>query len=127
MSKETNLMQLTLVQQNFYSEIFDMRDSRSIMWVIEVLGYGFMGLATLSTAFIFHTGKLEAVIRWLFILNGILGIGGMVGYAIGLSMTILLGGLVVWDFIMPLSSLLLAVLFRRYQRTGSLWQPSPAA
>ena len=106
-------MQLTLVQNNLYTDVFAMDDPQSIMWVIEVLGYGFMGLATLSTAFVFTNGKLENAIRWLFIVNGILGIGGMIGYALGLSLNILAGGLVVWDIIMPLSSILLAVLFRR--------------
>ena len=105
-------LQLTLVQKNLYSDVFAMDDPQSIMWVIEVLGYGFMGLATLSSAFVFPKGRLENVIRWLFIINGILGIGGMIGYALGLSLSILAGGLVVWDIIMPVSSLLLAILFR---------------
>jgi len=120
-------MQLTLVWKNLYSEMFAMDDPQSIMWVIEVLGYGFMGLATLSAAFIFTTGKLENVIRWLFIINGVLGIGGMIGYALGWSLNLLLGGLIVWDIIMPLSSLLLAVLFRRFLRAGNSLQPAPAA
>src|SRR4030042_5604959 len=106
-------MQLTLVRKNLYTEVFAMDDPQSIMWVIEVLGYGFMGLATLSAAFIFPNGKLENVIHWLFIVNGVLGIGGMIGYALGWSLNILLGGLIVWDIIMPVSSLLLALLFRR--------------
>jgi hypothetical protein len=105
-------MQLTLVRNDLYSVVFAMDDPQSIMWVIEVLGYGFMGLATLSSAFVFSNGKLENAIRWLFIVNGILGIGGMIGFSLGLSLNILAGGLIVWDIIMPLSSLLLAILFR---------------
>ena len=120
-------MQLTLVQNNLFTDIFAMDDPQSIMWVIEVLGYGFMGLATLSTAFVFTIGKLESAIRWLFIINGILGIGGMIGYALGLSLNILAVGLIVWDIIMPLSSILLAVLFRRVLKINSLLNPAPAA
>ena len=120
-------MQLTLVQNNLYTDVFAMDDPQSIMWVIEVLGYGFMGLATLSTAFVFTNGKLENAIRWLFIVNGILGIGGMIGYALGLSLNILAGGLIVWDIIMPLSSILLAVLFRRVLKINDLLHPAPAA
>ena len=119
-------MQLTLVQNNLYTDVFAMDDPQSIMWVIEVLGYGFMGLATLSTAFVFTNGKLENAIRWLFIVNGILGIGGMIGYALGLSLNILAGGLIVWDIIMPLSSLLLAVLFRRILKINNSLHPAPA-
>ena len=120
-------MQLTLVQNNLYTDVFAMDDPQSIMWVIEVLGYGFMGLATLSTAFVFTNGKLENAIRWLFIVNGILGIGGMIGYALGLSLNILAGGLIVWDIIMPLSSILLAVLFRRVLKINHLLHPAPVA
>ena len=116
-------MQLTLVQNNLYTDVFAMDDPQSIMWVIEVLGYGFMGLATLSTAFVFTNGKLENAIRWLFIVNGILGIGGMIGYALGLSLNILAGGLIVWDIIMPLSSILLAVLFRRILKKNNFVLP----
>lgn len=120
-------MQLTLVQNNLFTDVFAMDDPQSIMWVIEVLGYGFMGLATLSTAFVFTNGKLENAIRWLFVVNGILGIGGMIGYALGLSLNILAGGLIVWDIIMPLSSILLAVLFRRVLKINNLLHPAPAA
>jgi len=120
-------LQLTLVRNNLYSDVFAMDDPQSIMWVIEVLGYGFMGLATLSAAFIFTNGKLENVIRWLFIINGILGIGGMIGYALEWSMNILLGGLIVWDIIMPISSLLLAILFRRVMSITNSLQPTPPA
>jgi hypothetical protein len=120
-------MQLTLVQKNLFSEVFAMDNPQSIMWVIEVLGYGFMGLATLSAAFIFPNGKLENIIRWLFIINGVLGIGGMIGFALGWSMNILLGGLIVWDIIMPGSSILLAIVFRGIMRTNYSLQPTPSA
>ena len=116
-------MQLTLVQNNLYTDVFAMDNPQSIMWVIEVLGYGFMGLATLSNAYVFTNGKLENAIRWLFIVNGILGIGGMIGYALGLSLNILAGGLIVWDIIMPLSSILLAVLFRRILKINNFVLP----
>jgi hypothetical protein len=112
-------MQLTLVQQNLYSTVFAMDDPRSIMWVIEVLGYGFMGLATFFAAWIFTSGRLEQAVRWLFLINGVLGIGGMIGYALGLSMSILMAGLVAWDIIMPVSSILLAILFRRTQHPAN--------
>jgi hypothetical protein len=109
-------MLLTVVRQGLYTVPFDMSDPKSIMWVIESLGYGFMGLATFFAAWVFDSGRLEKAIRWLFVTNGVLGIGGMIGYALGLSMNILLGGLVVWDIIMPISSILLAILFKRAQQ-----------
>ena len=111
-------MQLTLATQSLYSVSFDMTDPNSIMWVIEVLGYGFMGLSTLSAAWVFRTGTLENLVRWLFVLNGILGLGGMIGYALHWSMSLLLGGLIAWDIVMPLSTILLAILFRKRSAIG---------
>ena len=109
-------MQLTLVRQSLYTVPFDMSDPKSIMWVIEILGYGFMGLATFFAAWVFNSGRLENAVRWLFVTNGVMGIGGMIGYALGLSMDIMYGGLVLWDIIMPISSILLAILFKRSVR-----------
>ena len=106
-------MQITLVRQGLYIVPFDMSDPKSIMWVIEILGYGFMGLATFFAAWVFNSGRLEKAVRWLFVINGFLGIGGMIGYALGLSMDIMYGGLVLWDVIMPVSSILLAILFKK--------------
>jgi hypothetical protein len=111
-------MQLTLVRQDLYTVPFDMSDPKSIMWVIEILGYGFMGLATFFAAWIFNSGRLETAVRWLFITNGVMGIGGMIGYALGLSMDIMYGGLVLWDIIMPISSILLAIIFKRAQQNS---------
>jgi hypothetical protein len=109
-------MQLTLVPKGLYSVPFAMDDPQSIMWVIEVLGYGFMGFSTLFASRSFGKGKPEQAVRWLFIVNGVLGIGGMIGYAIGLSMSVLFVGLLVWDVIMPASTILLALVFRSARR-----------
>jgi hypothetical protein len=108
-------MQLTLVAKGLYSDVFAMDNPQSIMWVIEVLGYGFMGLSTLFASWSLGSSKVEQAVRWLFIVNGILGIGGMIGFALGLSMGILLGGLIVWDIVMPASTILLAIMFRTAQ------------
>ena len=47
----------------------------------------------------------------LFIINGILGIGALIGYGMKVPLEIMLGGLIVWDIVMPLSTALLAYLF----------------
>lgn len=47
-------IQLTFVRQGAFNvEIFAMDNPQSMMWVIEVLGYFFMGLATLFAAPVF--------------------------------------------------------------------------
>ena len=107
-------IQLTFVRQSTFDvSIFEMTNSQSMMWVIEVLGYFFMGLATLFAAPIFKSGKIESVIKWLFVTNGILGILTPIGYGLNLPIEILLGGLIIWDIVMPISTASLAILFRR--------------
>ena len=104
---------LTFVRQGvFDTEVFNMLNTNSLFWVVEVLGYFFMGLATLFTAPIFALGRVETAIRWLFVINGILGIGGLIGYTLNVNISLLLGGLIVWDIIMPLSTALVAYRFK---------------
>jgi hypothetical protein len=105
-------MQLTVARWNPLP-MLAIENPHSAMWAIEVLGYGFMGLATLLPAFIFSKGKLERSIRWLFIINAALGIGGIIGYAVIDNPLDLLPGLLAWDAAFPAMTLLLAIFFRR--------------
>ena len=106
-------IQLTFVQFGaFNTDIFSMKDPQSMMMTIEVLGYFFMGISTLFIAPIFQSGRLEKSIRWLFVFNGILGIGGAVGFALNLDWRILIGGLIIWTIVMPVTTALLAYWFK---------------
>jgi hypothetical protein len=106
-------IQLTFVQFGaFNADIFSIKNPQSMMMTIEVLGYFFMGLSTLFIAPIFQFGKLEKSIRWLFVFNGVLGIGGAIGYALNLDWRILIGGLLVWTIVMPITTALLAYWFK---------------
>jgi hypothetical protein len=105
-------IQLTFVNQSTFDvSLFSMTNPQSMMWVIEILGYFFMGLATLFAAPVFSSGRIEKIIRWLFIANGILGTGALIGYGLNVPLEIMLGGLIVWDIVMPASTALLAYLF----------------
>jgi hypothetical protein len=105
-------IQLTFVNQGTFDvSIFSMTNTQSMMWVIEVLGYFFMGLATLFAAPVFGSSRTEKAIKWLFVANGVLGILTPIGYGLNLPIEILLGGLIIWDIIMPISTGLLAYLF----------------
>jgi len=111
-------IQLTFVRQTTFDvSIFDMTNNQSMMWVIEVLGYFFMGLSTLFAAPVFGSGKVESLVKWLFVANGILGILTPIGYALNLPIQVLLGGLIIWDILMPISTALLAYFFRQAERT----------
>jgi len=110
-------IQLTFVRQSSFNiEIFAMDNPQSMMWVIEVLGYFFMGLSTLFAAPVFESGRIESLIKLLFVANGILGILTPIAYVLNWPIQILLGGLIVWDIVMPISTALLAILFKRAER-----------
>ena len=90
------LIQLTFINQtSFDVSIFSITNPQFLMWVIEVLGYFFMGLATLFAAPVFGSGGREKIIKWLFIVNGILGIGALIGYGMNVPLEIMFGGLIV--------------------------------
>jgi hypothetical protein len=98
-------------------ELFVMSNPDSMMWVIEILRYFFMGLSTLFAVPVFGSSLLESSIKLIFILNGLLGIGGLIGYAEGLSINILIVGLMFWNVIMPVAALLLIFYFRKFVNT----------
>jgi hypothetical protein len=107
-------IQLTFVRQTtFDASMFDITNPQSMMFVIESLGYFFMGLATLFAAPLFSSSKTENLIKWLFVTNGILGVLTPIGYSLNLPLEIIFGGLIVWDIIMPVSIGSLAYLFKR--------------
>ena len=107
-------LQLTLMESSPSGlELFDMSNPKSMFYVIELLGYFFMGLSTLFAALVFGTTLLENIIKSLFILNGVLGIGGLIGYAASLSLNILMIGLMIWNIIMPVSAVLMLFYFKK--------------
>jgi hypothetical protein len=110
-------IQLTFVRQtSFDVKIFAMDNPQSMMWVIEVLGYFFMGLSTLFAAPVFGSGRIESLIKWLFIANGILGILTPIAYTLNWPLSFMMGGLIVWDIVVPVSTALLAYLFRHSEK-----------
>jgi len=111
-------IQLTFVRFGaFNTDVFSITDPQSMMMTIEILGYFFMGLSTLFIAPIFESGRLEQSIRWLFVFNGILGIGGAIGFALNLDWRILIGGLIIWTIVMPVTTALLTYWFKNSEIT----------
>jgi len=107
-------IQLTFVRFGvFNTDVFSITDPQSMMMTIEILGYFFMGLSTLFIAPIFESGRLEQSIRWLFVFNGILGIGGAIGFALNLDWRILIGGLIIWTIVMPITTVLISYWFKQ--------------
>jgi len=110
-------IQLTIVRSGAFDlPIFDMTNTHSMMWVIEILGYFFLGLAMLFAAPVFGSSKIGRLVKWLFAVNGILGILTPLGYGSLFPIEVAFWGLIVWDIIMPIATASLAYLFRREEQ-----------
>ena len=92
----------------------------SITNTLEGIGYGFIGLAMLFAGQAFDGGRLECWIRWLFIVNGVVGIAGSTLGGLGI-MAATMVSLVVWCVTFPVGTALVAVLFKRAGRMAA-WQ-----
>ena len=112
-------IQLTVVQQGILNNElaglwqFAAPNPHSFFWTFAALGYGFMGIALLCVAPVFAE-KSERAIKWLFIANGIIGVGFLIGNALGIFMVNILASF-IWGVLFPIAALLLAKKFRKIQ------------
>jgi hypothetical protein len=93
-----------------------MTNPDSVFWLVELLAYFFMGLATLSLCPLFENTLVGKWIKTIFLVNAFLGIGGLVGYAAELNLNIMFAGLIIWNIIMPIASVLLYFYFRAVEK-----------
>ena len=90
----------------------------SIMFALEILGWGFfLSIGCLFVAPLFSGPTLQRSIRWLFVLFALFSLMSVVGFATATPITA--AAFVAWGPILLALSVLLAILFRR----GEL--PSP--
>ncbi len=85
-------------------------------WAKEMLGYAFMGLATLVVAPLFRGSRLQNWIRWLFIWNGVAGIAGVNGMIVADPAWVLapfgLATWLIWTVATMIPFILVAILFK---------------
>ncbi len=116
------IIQLTVVRLSIVNQetdglaMFVMGNSHSIFWAL-ASAYAFMNLAMLFAAPIFGGGRLERWIRWLFIANGASVVATIFGVVVDSPVIYLLGSLVPWCIIFSLATALVAMLFKRIERT----------
>ena len=87
----------------------------SVVFALESIGYAFLSLATLFINPVFCGGRLESWIRWLFIINGVIGIFGAIVAPFDQPMLIL-AGLGIWSFVFPVATILVSIFFRKMQK-----------
>ena len=115
-------LQMTVVRQNplaFAVLTMDPTHKDSVFWAFEILGYGFMSLATLFVSAVFKKVGVESWIRWLFIVNGVFAMIAVVGYVLTANPLHIVGLLSVgiWSITFPVAAVLLAIVFKRAERT----------
>jgi len=109
---------LTLVRESLLGgyteglEWFVIGSPHSITNTIEGIGYGFMGLAAVFVSQVFDGDKLKNWLRWLFIVNGVAGIAGVILGGLGIMMATMVS-LAVWCVTFPVAAAMIAVLFKR--------------
>lgn len=116
------ITQLTVVRLSILNKeteglaMFVMGNSHSIFWAL-ASAYVFMNLAMLFAAPVFDGGKLERSIRWLFYANGASAVVTIYGVLADSPQIYLMGSLMPWCVIFSWATILLAVMFKRAERT----------
>jgi hypothetical protein len=117
------ILQLTVVRLSILNKetdglaMFVMGNSHSVFWAL-ASAYAFMNLAMLFAAPVFHGGRLERWIRWMFIANGASVVITILGVVVDSPAIYLLGSLVPWCVIFSIATALVAVLFKRIESTA---------
>ena len=93
-------------------EWFVIGSPHSITNTIEGIGYGFMGLAAIFVSRVFNGDKLDRWLRWLFIVNGVAGIAGVILGGLGIMMATMVS-LALWCVTFPVATAMVAILFKR--------------
>lgn len=66
-----------------FAALFTMANPKSVGWVLEMFGYGFLGAATILIAPVFRKGLRKKLIKYLLIANGIISILGAAATTLG--------------------------------------------
>ncbi len=109
-------LQLTFVQQGLLNNQtaglwqFAAPNPHSFFWTFAALGYGFMGISLLFAAPVF-SDKSERFIKWLFVANGLVGVGFLIGNAANVFIVNILASF-LWGILFLIAAILVAKKFR---------------
>ncbi len=116
-------VQLTVVRQGLMRGAMEQLEpflpygSNSVMFSLEILGWGFfLSLAALCAAPVFTAGGIERWLRGLFITYGLLGLTSALGLVFASPIAVV--GFVAWGPVLDAITALLAVWFWRRIKTA---------
>lgn len=88
-----------------------MSNPQSVVWAVNYLGWGFLGVSLLFYAAPLGRTGTEGIIKWLFVFVGVTSLLAVLGYLMD-SMTLQVGVLFAWVFALPASAVFLIKWFR---------------
>ncbi len=87
----------------------------SVALNLELLGYGMLSIGMIFAAFLFRGGRVNAIIYWLFLVNGILNALYIFEPFVGLGGPPIV--LALFNYTVPVATALVALQFRKHLRT----------
>ncbi|MGE5606189.1 MAG: hypothetical protein ACM3YE_10935 [Bacteroidota bacterium] len=107
-------VELTVIRQNIMRGQMGLLDQYvdTIMFAIDLLGFFFLGLSMSFTAHVFAGGKPEALLRCFLISDGVLGITGVVGFALS-NKILLFINLIGISVALTITAFLLYIFFKK--------------
>lgn len=93
-----------------------MANPTSLAWAVELWGWGFLGVATMLLAPVFHGSGVDRAARWTFAANGPVSIAGAVATALAPGWAMTLTGLALfalWNALLAAMAVLALLAFRR--------------
>lgn len=110
-------MQMTAIRLSIKNGIlegitpFAFGNLNSTFWSLETLGYTFLSMSMIFSGLLFKGSKVRAVVRWIFLVNGIWGVWAPFEQVLGIASPPV--GLLVFAISFPVSTALIAYLFKK--------------
>lgn len=95
-----------------FAALFTMANPRSVGWILEMFGYGFLGVATILIAPVFRKGIRMKTIRYLLVANGVISIVGAAATTLGTNWLMEWPGIVsvvIWNLLILAIMILLII------------------
>jgi hypothetical protein len=108
-------------QQHETLKFVTMSNPQSVAWILEMFGYGFLGLSTWCISMVFWGSKRMNWIRYLLIANGLLSVAGAMFTTGGMSWffeTIGIISYVSWNILIVVTMGLIYYEFRKRRLKG---------
>lgn len=113
------LVQLALVRPQLLQagqladlDMWVLANGHSVAWMVQLLGWGCLALATLFIAVVLDGGGLENGVRWLLLLNSALALAAILARILNV-LPLLFEMLPLWPAALLLSTFLLSLRLRR--------------